>query len=154
MGQAIATMAGGCFSDYVVLPLKMVMPVATMQKEIVALLTSGLTASIGQHHSSLVPCPSVHVHCHMALYARCSTFLAWSCTALIFRSLIAGQLCLLLWFCPTWRYVCKLGPLIHEPNMQCMLMSCEATQVLLQHHAHHASTVLATALQFCLRVIS
>lgn len=47
VGQAIATMAGGCFSDYVVLPVKMCMPVATMQKEIVALLTSGLTASIG-----------------------------------------------------------------------------------------------------------
>lgn len=48
VGQPIATMAGGCFSDYVVLPLKFVMPVATMQKEVVALLTSGLTASIGQ----------------------------------------------------------------------------------------------------------
>ena len=57
MGQPIATMAGGCFSDYVVLPLKFVMPVATMQKEVVALLTSGLTASIGQ------PCSLAYSGC-------------------------------------------------------------------------------------------
>lgn len=59
VGQPIATMAGGCFSDYVVLPVKFVMPVATMQKEVVALLTSGLTASIGKPHTFCIPCPQM-----------------------------------------------------------------------------------------------
>lgn len=67
VGQPIATMAGGCFSDYVVLPLKFVMPVATMQKEVVALLTSGLTASIGQ------PCSlAASVEACRALFCSCA----------------------------------------------------------------------------------
>ncbi len=48
VGQAVATLSGGCFSDYVVMPAKFCLPAGTMPKEVVALLTSGLTASIGQ----------------------------------------------------------------------------------------------------------
>lgn len=55
MGQAVATLSGGCFADYIVVPAKLCLPAGTLQKEVVALLTSGLTASIGHsltpHHS-------------------------------------------------------------------------------------------------------
>lgn len=41
-------MTYGSFSDYQVVPAKLVMPVPLAAKEVVALLTSGLTASIGK----------------------------------------------------------------------------------------------------------
>ncbi|KAA6421915.1 MAG: zinc-binding alcohol dehydrogenase domain-containing 2-like [Trebouxia sp. A1-2] len=47
VGQAVATLSGGCFADYIVVPAKLCLPAGTLQKEVVALLTSGLTASIG-----------------------------------------------------------------------------------------------------------
>ena len=47
MGQPVATLSGGCFAEYVVIGAKLCLPAGTMQKEVVALLTSGLTASIG-----------------------------------------------------------------------------------------------------------
>ncbi|KAL3154502.1 hypothetical protein ABBQ32_013964 [Trebouxia sp. C0010 RCD-2024] len=47
VGQPVATLSGGCFAEYVVVAAKLCMPAGTMQKEVVALLTSGLTASIG-----------------------------------------------------------------------------------------------------------
>lgn len=48
VGQPVATLSGGCFAEYVVVAAKLCMPAGTMQKEVVALLTSGLTASIGR----------------------------------------------------------------------------------------------------------
>ena len=54
VGQPVATLSGGCFAEYVVMPAKFCLPAGTMQKEVVALLTSGLTASIGALLSS---CP-------------------------------------------------------------------------------------------------
>lgn len=47
VGQPVAEMGYGCFSDWGVLPASSAIPVATPAPEIVALLTSGLTASIG-----------------------------------------------------------------------------------------------------------
>ena len=47
VGQPVATLSGGCFADYIVMPAKFCLPAGTVQKEVVALLTSGLTASIG-----------------------------------------------------------------------------------------------------------
>ena len=47
VGQAVATLSGGCFADYTIVPAKFCLPAGTVQKEVVALLTSGLTASIG-----------------------------------------------------------------------------------------------------------
>ena len=47
LGQPVATLSGGCFAEYVVVAAKLCLPAGTMQKEVVALLTSGLTASIG-----------------------------------------------------------------------------------------------------------
>ena len=54
VGQAVASLSGGCFADYTIVPAKFCLPAGTVQKEVVALLTSGLTASIGKcnhvHH--------------------------------------------------------------------------------------------------------
>lgn len=47
VGQPVATLSGGCFAEYVVIAAKLCLPAGAMQKEVVALLTSGLTASIG-----------------------------------------------------------------------------------------------------------
>ena len=41
-------MSYGSFSDYQLIPAKQAMPVPVVAPEIVALLTSGLTASIGE----------------------------------------------------------------------------------------------------------
>ena len=56
VGQPVATLSGGCFAEYVVIAAKLCLPAGTMQKEVVALLTSGLTASIGLPAQSPLPC--------------------------------------------------------------------------------------------------
>ena len=48
MGNPVACMSYGSFSDYQLIPAKQAMPVPVVAPEIVALLTSGLTASIGE----------------------------------------------------------------------------------------------------------
>ena len=47
VGDPVACMSYGSFSDYQLIPAKQAMPVPVVAPEIVALLTSGLTASIG-----------------------------------------------------------------------------------------------------------
>ena len=47
MGQPVAELAYGAFSEWAVVPAKHVLAVPVLAPEIVALLTSGLTASIG-----------------------------------------------------------------------------------------------------------
>ena len=48
VGDPVACMSYGSFSDYQLIPAKLAMPVPVVAPEIVALLTSGLTASIGE----------------------------------------------------------------------------------------------------------
>ena len=89
VGQPVATLSGGCFAEYVVVPAKLCMPAGTMQKEVVALLTSGLTASIGAPTPSPPPplppppvparCPRPHCDNHAML---CSTLLV-SCICVL-----------------------------------------------------------------------
>ncbi len=45
----MACMSYGSFSDYQLISARQAMPVPVVAPEIVALLTSGLTASIGEH---------------------------------------------------------------------------------------------------------
>ena len=47
VGQPVAELAYGAFSEWAVVPAKYALPVPVVAPEIVALLTSGLTASIG-----------------------------------------------------------------------------------------------------------
>ena len=53
MGQPIAELGYGCFSDWGLVSAKAAIPVPKPAPEIVALLTSGLTASVGE---SLLVC--------------------------------------------------------------------------------------------------
>ena len=48
MGQPVAELAYGAFSEWAVVSARHALPVPVLAPEIVALLTSGLTASIGQ----------------------------------------------------------------------------------------------------------
>ena len=48
IGQPVAEMAYGAFSEWGIMPAKHAMPVPALAPEVVALLTSGLTASIGE----------------------------------------------------------------------------------------------------------
>ncbi len=48
MGQPVAELAYGAFSEWAVMPARYALPVPVLAPEIVALLTSGLTASIGE----------------------------------------------------------------------------------------------------------
>ena len=48
VGSPVAVMMYGSFSDYQVVPAKHILPTPLAAKEVVALLTSGLTASIGK----------------------------------------------------------------------------------------------------------
>lgn len=48
MGDAVAQMTYGAFSEWGVVPARHALPVPAVAPEIVALLTSGLTASIGE----------------------------------------------------------------------------------------------------------
>jgi len=47
VGQPVAELAYGAFSEWAVVPARYALPVPVVAPEIVALLTSGLTASIG-----------------------------------------------------------------------------------------------------------
>lgn len=47
VGDAVAEMTFGGFADYAVLPARQALPIPHPGPEMVALLTSGLTASIG-----------------------------------------------------------------------------------------------------------
>lgn len=47
VGDAVAEMAYGAFSEWGVVPAKHALPVPVLAPEVIALLTSGLTASIG-----------------------------------------------------------------------------------------------------------
>ena len=53
VGDPIAELAYGAFSEWGVVRTKHALPVPVLAPEVVALLTSGLTASIGTH----LPCP-------------------------------------------------------------------------------------------------
>lgn len=48
VGDAVAEMTFGGFADYAVLPARQALPIPHPGPEMVALLTSGLTASIGR----------------------------------------------------------------------------------------------------------
>jgi NADPH:quinone reductase-like Zn-dependent oxidoreductase len=63
VGQAVATMVPGGFGDFLAVPAKLAMPISQVAPEVVALLTSGLTASIGVLQLSLVfpPSPSLYL---------------------------------------------------------------------------------------------
>ena len=52
MGDAVAQMAYGAFSEWGVVPARHALPVPEPAPEVVALLTSGLTASIGMRLGS------------------------------------------------------------------------------------------------------
>ena len=60
VGDPVACMSYGSFSDYQLIPARQAMPVPVVAPEIVALLTSGLTASIGE----LIVMGSVLEGCH------------------------------------------------------------------------------------------
>ena len=47
VGDPVAEMAYGAFSEWGVVPAKHALPVPVLAPEVIALLTSGLTASIG-----------------------------------------------------------------------------------------------------------
>lgn len=47
-GDSVAVMSYGCFSEFVTVPATMAIPIPAPLPQIVALLTSGLTASIGE----------------------------------------------------------------------------------------------------------
>ena len=49
VGQPVAELAYGAFCEWALVPAKHALPVPVLAPEIVALLTSGLTASIGTH---------------------------------------------------------------------------------------------------------
>lgn len=55
MGDAVAQMAYGAFSEWGVVPARHALPVPETAPEVVALLTSGLTASIGAPNYVLSP---------------------------------------------------------------------------------------------------
>ena len=56
VGDPVACMSYGSFSDYQLIPARQAMPVPVVAPEIVALLTSGLTASIGELCAWRLPC--------------------------------------------------------------------------------------------------
>ena len=63
VGDPVAEMAYGAFSEWGVMRAKHALPVPVLAPEVAALLTSGLTASIGAHP----PCPAP---ASMQLHAR------------------------------------------------------------------------------------
>ena len=54
MGQPVAELAYGAFSEWALVPARHALPVPVLAPEIVALLTSGLTASIGEDACALM----------------------------------------------------------------------------------------------------
>ena len=69
MGQPVAELAYGAFSEWAIMPAKHALAVPVLAPEIVALLTSGLTASIGvPAHAEPQSVSTLHLHaypCHM-----------------------------------------------------------------------------------------
>ena len=90
VGQPVAMLSGGGFAEYVVVPARFCLPTGTLQKEVVALLTSGLTASIGAALHYVLHCTILHstpLHC-TALHCT-----ALHCTALLCPVLLTALHC-------------------------------------------------------------
>ncbi len=62
VGDAVAQLSYDGFSDYAVVPTKQALLVPVLAPEVLALLTSGLTASIGARYSMVWPLIGVATH--------------------------------------------------------------------------------------------